>query len=164
LRFLTNVLDSVTSRGRWKLWHDKRHLDTSNPLIHLLAEELWLKFGPDTAIYIHYLLFSITTVIIVMVKNTPGHCEESLIASITVRMNTTTSTNMLHTIRVVKLPLKWNEERHCSFQYTETNTVILINISFTYHPTIWHYTIYEITKAQSNKRDKSIFQYRKTSV
>lgn len=42
----------------------------------------------------------------VMAKNVPGHCEESTIARITVKMNTTTSTNMLHTIRVVKLPLK----------------------------------------------------------
>jgi len=42
----------------------------------------------------------------VMAKNVPGHSEESTIARITVKMNTTTSTNMLHTIRVVKLPLK----------------------------------------------------------
>lgn len=41
-----------------------------------------------------------------MPKNVPGHCEESTIARITVKMNTMTSTNMLHTIRVVKLPLK----------------------------------------------------------
>jgi hypothetical protein len=67
-----------------------------------------------------------------MVKNTPGHCEESLIASITVRMNTTTSTNMLHTIRVVKLPLKWNKEWNCSSQYLEMNIDILTNIPFTY--------------------------------
>jgi hypothetical protein len=74
-----------------------------------------------TITYIHYLLFSITTVIIVMVKNVPGHCEESTIARITVKMNTTTSTNMLHTIRVVKLPLKWNKERNFSSQYIKLN-------------------------------------------
>jgi hypothetical protein len=73
--------------------------------------------------YLHYIysLFSITTVIIVMVKNAPGHCEESHIARTTVRMNTTTSTNMLHTIRVVKLPLKRNEKWNCSSQYVEMN-------------------------------------------
>jgi len=42
----------------------------------------------------------------VMAKKVPGHCEESTIARITVKMNTMTSTNMLHNIRVIKLPLK----------------------------------------------------------
>ena len=69
-------------------------------------EEMCLKFVLHTIIHIYYLLFSITTVNMVMAKNVPGHSEESTIARITVKMNTTTSTNMLHTIRVVKLPLK----------------------------------------------------------
>lgn len=91
-----------------------------------------LNFGPNTAIYTQYLLFSITTVIIVMAKNTPGHWEESLIANITVTMNTTTSTNMLHTIRVVKLPLKQNKEQNFSSQYIEINMDIFSSFPFTY--------------------------------
>lgn len=69
---------------------------------------------------------------IVIVKNAPGHCDESLMASITVRMNITTSTNMLPTIRVVKLSLKENKGWNCSSQNTEMTKDILTNLPFTY--------------------------------
>jgi hypothetical protein len=56
----------------------------------------------------NYLLFKITTQIIVIQKNGTGQVLVSIIASITVTIKTTTAILMLQTILVVKLPLKWD--------------------------------------------------------
>lgn len=52
-----------------------------------------------------HILFSTTTRDMVIQKNSPGQYEESIMAIITVTMKTTTSTNMLYTMRGVRLPL-----------------------------------------------------------
>jgi hypothetical protein len=56
LRLLTKVLHGVTSIGRWKMWHDKRRLDTSHPMTHPFisrrnATEVWTRHC-----YLHALL------------------------------------------------------------------------------------------------------------
>lgn len=67
-----------------------------------------------------YLLFNITTDIIVTQKNIPDQPELSVIAKITVKTNIKTNTKMLHTMRVVKLPLK--SQKHISL----INHIIII--------------------------------------
>lgn len=54
----------------------------------------------------NYSLFNMTTDTIVTQKKIPGQPELSVIAKTTVKTNIMTSTKMLHTMRVVKLPLK----------------------------------------------------------
>lgn len=56
----------------------------------------------------------------------PGQPELSVIAKTTVKTNIKTRTKILHTMRVVKLPLKSQKHLFSKVHYYLTNYIILI--------------------------------------